>query len=135
MAVTWRKVAQSADCILKTVLGTTGDILYCNESVEPDGFSVGAASEGQVLSINTGVPVWINKPASTTHAASHKSDGVTDVLALSDLSADANVAFAGYEAKDLVVYNKVGIPATPVLGKWYYETTTDPGLYICTVIS
>jgi hypothetical protein len=135
MAVVWKRVALESEAILKTVLDTTGDILYANESVEPASFPIGAIADGHILSIQDGIPEWIDKPASVAHAASHKHDGATDVLALSDLSAAGNVAFAGKEAKDLVVYNKAGIPATPVLGKWYYETTTAPGLYICTSVA
>jgi len=131
MAV-WKRVAYESEAILKTVLGTTGDILYSNESVEPAGFPIGVEPDGKVLSIQAGVPVWIDEPASAAHAASHKHDGVTDVLALSDLVAGGNVAFAGFEAKDLVVQNKTTPPVVPVVGKWYYDTLTDTGLYVCT---
>lgn len=131
MAVTWKRVSFESEAILKTVLGTTGDILYVNESVEPDGFPIGGTADGHVLSINSGIPTWIDEPASAAHASSHHT-GQSDGLALSDLVAEGNVAFAGNQAKDLVVYNKTTPPTTPVVGKWYYDTLTDTGLYICT---
>ena len=134
MAIEWRKIAFADDAILKTVLGTTGDLLHRNEAGEPDGLAIGAA-DGKVLSLSSSLPVWIDEPASAAHAASHRSDGVTDVIALSDLKAEGNVAFAGFEAKDFVVQNKTTPPATPVLGKWYYDTDTDTGLHLCTSIA
>lgn len=133
MAVVWKKVALVNDAILKTVLDTKGDLLYRNEAGNPAGLAI--VTNGHVLRIASSVPVWDDPPTPGNHAASHKHNGVTDVLALSDLSATAAVNFNGKEAKDLVVYNKTTPPATPVLGKWYYDTDTDVGLYICTSIA
>jgi hypothetical protein len=139
MAVEWKKVAYADDCIAKTVLNATGDLLHRNVAGNPDGLTV--VADGHVLTIalesgaGTEVPVWADAASPGAHAASHKSDGVTDVLSLDDLVAEGNVAFAGQEAKDLVVYNKTTPPATPVLGKWYYDTDTDVGLYLCTSIT
>lgn len=133
MAVEWRRLAYEDEAILKTVLGTTGDLLHRNEAGAPAALAIG--DEGQILSLASSIPDWIDRPAAAAHAASHKSDGVTDVLALSDLKAEGNVAFAGKEAKALVVQNKTTPPATPVLGKWYYDTDTDVGLYLCTSIA
>ena len=136
MAVTWVKVAYSSECILNTVLDVEGDLLHRNVAGVPDGLAI--STDGKVLTIalesgvGTEVPVWATPAVAAAHAASHHSDSLVDPLYLSDLTAAGNVAFLGEEAKDLVVYNKDGIPATPVVGKWYYETTTVPGLYVCT---
>jgi hypothetical protein len=134
MAIEWKKVAFADDAIAKTVLDATGDLLYASDVATPAGLTV--VADGHVLAVSAGgVPEWIDKPASTVHAASHKSGGVTDVLALSDLVAGAAVAFDGNQAKDLVVMNAT-VPPTEVLGKWYFDTTGgDLSLYLCTSIA
>jgi hypothetical protein len=130
----WKKVAFATECIAKTVLDGAGDLLYRNEAGNPDGLTV--VADGHVLTIVDSLPSWEDPPAAPAHAASHKYDGVTDVLALSDLTAEGNVAFAGKEAKNLVVYNKTTPPTTAVLGKWYFDTTPgDLSLYICTSLT
>lgn len=130
MAVTWKKVAFAMDAIAKTTLTTKGDMLRGTGSGTLERVGIGSATN--VFKLATGIPGWGAAPSVGAHAASHHT-GEADDLALSDLEAEGNVAFAGNQAVALVVQNKAGIPTTPVVGKWYYETTTDPGLYICTV--
>jgi hypothetical protein len=133
MAVAWKRIAYVDEAILKTVLTTTGDLLHRNEAGAPDRLAID--TDGHVLTIASSLPAWVDVTAAAHHAASHKSSGGDDVIPMNELIAAGNVVFAGYEAKDLVVYNKTSPPATPVLGKWYYDTDTDVGLYICTSIA
>ncbi len=139
MGVEWKRVAYADEAILNTVLDATGDLLHRNVAGNPDGLTI--VADGHVLTIalesgaGTEVPVWTDPAAAGTHAASHKSDGVTDVIPLDALVAEGNVDFNGNEVKDLVVYNKTTPPTTAVLGKWYYDTDTDVGLYLCTSIA
>lgn len=132
MAVEWKKLALLDDCIEKTVLDATADLLFRNEAGNPDGLTI--STDGKVLTISSSLPSWQNAAAAGNHAASHKSTG-GDKIPLNELVAEGNVAFAGNEAKDFVIYNKTTPPTTPVLGKWYYDTDTDVGLYICTSIA
>ena len=125
----WKKVAFSEDCIPKSLLTTTGDMLYASDVGVPERRA--AVDDGDILTLVLGIPQWDPPAAPAVHAINHKSGG-SDPLLLSDLIAAGTVAFVGKEAKNLKVHTS-STPPSDVVGKWYFDAE-DLALYICTTL-
>jgi hypothetical protein len=130
LAVTWKKLAYEDDVILKSVVTAKGDIIVGTGAGTVNELAIGA--DTYILYVNTDTPGWMD-PATLAvghHASTHHHDG-DDVLTLDELGApDAAVNFAGFQATDMVLETSASPPATPVVGKIYFDT--DLSAYICT---
>ncbi len=78
MPVTWKKLAYESDVILKSLLTTTGDIIYASAPSTPARLGIGTG--GQVLTVSSGLPAWAT-PTPALHASTH-ADGGTDEVSL-----------------------------------------------------
>jgi hypothetical protein len=128
----WKKLAYETDVILKTLVTAAGDIIYASAPNTPAALPIGDA--GDILQTVGGVPAWVD-PATIAvehHASTHEHDG-DDVVSLDELGApDAAVAFAGYQATDLILHEAASAPTAKV-GKIYFDTTGgDLHAYLCT---
>lgn len=134
MAVTWKKLAQEDDVILKATLTAKGSLITASAASTPAELAIG--TDGYVLQVSTDTPAWVD-PASlavATHATTHKNGG-TDELLLHELGEPTSaVDFDGQQATDFVIENSSTAPATPVKGKVYYDTDDD-SVYVCTSIA
>jgi hypothetical protein len=125
---TWKQLAYANDVILKAILTAHGDILYASGANTPAALAHG--NEGDVLTVASSLPSWAAPGAPAAHAASHHT-GESDELLLNDLTAEAAVNFAGFQATDMVLEN-LASPGTAVVGKVYFDT--DLSAYICTAL-
>ena len=133
MGLTWKKLAYEADVILNSVLTAEGDIIYASSANTPAALAHG--SEGDVLTLASGIPSWAAPGAPGAHATSHK-DANADHIHLNEFGLPtAAVPFAGYEATNLVLHTAAVPPTTytAVLGQIYFDT--DLSAYICTEIA
>lgn len=131
MAVTWKKLAYEDDVILKSVVTAKGDIIVATGAGAVDELAIGL--DTYILAVATDTPGWINPAglAVALHAATHKN-GQTDEILLNEFGEPtAAVPFNGQQATNLVLENSATPPATPVVGKIYFDT--DLSAYLCTV--
>jgi len=129
MAV-WKQLAYALDVVPKSAFTAAGDILYATDVATYD--ALHAATNGYVLTLDTGLPVWATPAAAAAHATSHKGAG-DDHLHLDELGvAGAAVDFNGKQATNMVLPNSAAPPEliTEVLGMIYFDT--DLSAYICT---
>lgn len=130
MVVEWKKLAYEVDVILKSLLTAKGDLVYASGANTPAALAIGDA--GDVLQVVAGLPAWVDPAgiAVAHHASTHHHDG-DDTVSLDELGApDAAVNFAGQQATDMVLEVSADPPATPVVGKVYFDTDGHP--YVCT---
>jgi hypothetical protein len=134
MAVTWDKLAKENDVVLKSTLTAKGSLITASAASTPAELAIG--TDGYILAVSTDTPAWIDPSglAVAAHATTHKNSG-SDELLLHELGEPTSaVAFDGQQATDFVVENSSTAPATPVLGKVYYDTD-DNSVYVCTSIA
>lgn len=134
MAVTWDKLAKENDVVLKSTLTAKGSLITASAASTPAELAIG--TDGYILAVSTDTPAWIDPSglAVAAHATTHKNSG-SDELLLHELGKPTSaVAFDGQQATDFVVENSSTAPATPVLGKVYYDTD-DNSVYVCTSIA
>jgi hypothetical protein len=86
MAVTWKKLAYEIDVVLKSVITTTGDIIYASAANTPARLGIGSAAD--VLTVSGGVHAWA-APAAPAHKDSHDPEDGADKL---DTAAPAELA-------------------------------------------
>lgn len=126
MAITWKKVAYEANCILKTVLAAEGDILYASSANVPAALNHG--SEGNVLTVASGLPAWAAPAAPAAHTLN------------SHTVPSGAVDFDLQQATDLVtmtVAAEINLPAgagTVAKGQLCWATS-EATLHICTAAS
>lgn len=122
MAITWKKVAYEADCVLKTLFAATGDILYASAASTPAALGVG--SNGHILTLAAGIPSWAAPGAPAAHTLNSHSvpNGAVD--------------FDLQQATDLVVQTvaaEANLPAgagTVALGQLCWATS-EKTLHVC----
>lgn len=130
MAVTWKKLAYADDVIALSLITAKGDILVGTAAGVADNLAIGANT--YVLAVATDTPGWVDPAtlAVADHATTHKNGG-TDELLLNEFGEPtAAVKFDGQQATDLVLETTATPPATPVVGKIYFDT--DLSAYVCT---
>jgi hypothetical protein len=124
MAITWKKVAYADDCILKSVLSAEGAIIYASAASTPAALVHG--SEGDVLTVASGLPSWAAPGAPAAH---HLNDHT---------AADGAVDFNLQVATDFVVHtvaNEAALPAgagTVAVGQLCWATG-ELTLHVCTI--
>jgi hypothetical protein len=132
MAVTWKKLAQEADVVLKTAYTAKGDLLVASAANTPAVLGIGNAND--VLTVTGGTAVWAALGAPASHATTHKNGG-SDELLLNELGEPTgDIECNDQEFNGLVLENSVSDTATAHLGKVYFKTG-DTGVYVCTVAS
>jgi len=127
---TWKKVAFVIECIENDEFTADGDIIYGTGAGALA--ALGIEDDGDVLTLAAGLPAWDPPAAPVHHADTHKHDGVSDVLLLSDLVAADAVNLNGQECLNIVIHT-ASTPPAAVLGKPYFDAE-DLALYICTVL-
>ncbi len=130
MAVTWKKLAQEADVVLKTAYTAKGDLLVASAANTPAVLGIGNAND--VLTVTGGTAVWAALGSPASHATTHKNGG-SDELLLHELGEPTgDVECNDQEFNGLVLENSASDPATAHLGKVYFKTG-DTGVYVCTI--
>lgn len=133
MAVTWEKLAWEKDVVTKALYTAAGSLITSSAAGTP--VELVAGTNGYVLQIDTGTPVWANPAgfAVANHATTHKNGG-TDEILLHELGEPTSaVDFDGQEGQNFVVHTVANAAARPTakVGKMIFQSD-ELAFYGCT---